>query len=114
MDGVAKNRHPTANMQLYEPLKVIPERGVYAVNVSVEGHTYMGVCNIGIRPTVCDDRSLVIETHILDFDEEIYGLDIKCEFVTKLREEQKFASVDALKQQLALDARQARGVLSSL
>ena len=99
---------PTANMQLYEPLKVIPEQGVYAVRVYVEGGSYYGVCNIGIRPTVCDDRSVVIETNILDFDEEIYGLDIKVEFCTKLRSEQKFASVDMLKTQLGHDVAQAR------
>ncbi|MBQ9583322.1 MAG: riboflavin biosynthesis protein RibF [Bacteroidales bacterium] len=99
---------PTANMQLYEPLKVIPERGVYAVKVFVEGGSYYGVCNIGFRPTVCNDKALVIETHILDFDEEIYGLGIKCDFCAKLRDEQKFASVDMLVKQLAVDIRQTR------
>ena len=99
---------PTANMQLYEPLKVIPENGVYAVKVHVEGGSYYGVCNIGFRPTVCNDRALVIETNILDFNEEIYGLGIKCDFCAKLRDEQKFASVDLLKDQLARDIVQAR------
>ena len=99
---------PTANMQLYEPLKVIPEQGVYAVKVYVEGGCYHGVCNIGTRPTVTEDRTMVIETHILDFDEEIYGLGIKCDFCTKLRNEQKFASVERLKAQLAADIAQAR------
>lgn len=102
--------YPTANMQLYEPLKVIPERGVYAVKVFVEGGCYYGVCNIGVRPTISDDRSLVIETHILDFDEEIYGLDIRFDYCTKLRNEQKFSSVDTLKNQLAQDIIQARGI----
>ena len=99
---------PTANMQLYEPLKVIPEQGVYAVKVYVEGGCYYGVCNIGIRPTVTDDRTMVIETHILDFDEEIYGLGIKCDFCAKLRNEQKFPSTDILKKQLSLDIEQTR------
>lgn len=101
---------PTANMQLYEPLKVIPEQGVYAVKVHVEGGSYYGVCNIGFRPTVCNDRALVIETHILDFNEEIYGLDIKCDFCTKLRNEQKFASREILKEQLSLDIAQTRQI----
>ena len=101
---------PTANMQLYEPLKVIPEQGVYAVKVQVEGGSYYGVCNIGFRPTVCNDRALVIETHILDFNEEIYGLDIKCDFCTKLRNEQKFASREILKEQLSHDIAQTRQI----
>ena len=100
--------YPTANMQLYEPLKVIPEQGVYAVKVYVEGGSYYGVCNIGTRPTISDDRSLVIETHILDFDEEIYGLDIRYDYCTKLRSEQKFASLEMLKAQLGHDIAQAR------
>lgn len=101
---------PTANMQLYEPLKVIPEQGVYAVKVYVEGGSYYGVCNIGVRPTVSDDRALVIETHILDFNEEIYGLSIKCDFVAKLRNEQKFASLDVLKHQLGSDIANAKQI----
>ena len=100
--------YPTANMQLYEPLKVIPERGVYAVKVYVEGGSYYGVCNIGVRPTVSEDRSLVIETHILDFDDEIYGLGIRVDYCTKLRNEQKFASLDLLRSQLEYDVKQTR------
>ena len=100
--------YPTANMQLYEPLKVIPEQGVYAVKVYVEGGSYYGVCNIGVRPTISDDRSLVIETHILDFEEEIYGLDIRFDYCAKLRSEQKFASLDLLKSQLEFDVQQTR------
>ena len=102
--------YPTANMQLYEPLKVIPEQGVYAVKVHVEGGDHCGVCNIGVRPTVSDDRTLVIETHILDFDEEIYGLDISFDFCYKLRNERKFDSVRMLKDQLAQDVAQARNL----
>jgi len=108
-NGIGRRiNYPTANMQLYEPLKVIPEQGVYAVKVYVEGGSYYGVCNIGVRPTVSDSRTQVIETHILDFNEEIYGLDIKVDYCTKLRNEQKFASLDILKAQLEADVRQAR------
>lgn len=99
---------PTANMQLYEPLKAIPEQGVYAVKVWVEGGEYYGVCNIGTRPTVSDSRAEVIETHILDFNEEIYGLDIRFDYCAKLRNEQKFDSVELLKAQMAKDIEQAR------
>lgn len=101
---------PTANMQLYEPLKVIPEQGVYAVRVFVEGGCYYGVCNIGTRPTITDGSAVVIETHILDFNEEIYGLDIRVDYVSKLRNEQKFASREMLKAQLAKDIAETRNI----
>lgn len=108
-NGIGRRlNYPTANMQLYEPLKVIPEQGVYAVRVHVEGGSYYGVCNIGTRPTISDSRSLVIETHILDYNEEIYGLDISFDYVAKLRSEQKFASLDLLKAQMGFDIEQTR------
>ena len=101
---------PTANMELYEPLKMIPEEGVYAVKVTVEGESHTGVCNIGRRPTIGDNRGLVIETHILDFNEDIYGLDLALEFRDKLRDEQKFGSIDSLRAQLAIDAEQTKAI----
>ena len=62
---------PTANMRLYEPLKVLPSDGVYAVWVQTSGKTYRGITNIGIRATVGINNGRTIETHILDFDEDI-------------------------------------------
>ena len=94
---------PTANMKLYEPLKLIPADGVYSVFVEVLGKVYIGICNIGTRPTVGESNERTIETHILDFNEDIYGLDIKLEFVGSIRPEQKFPSLDALKGQLEKD-----------
>ena len=102
---------PTANMQLYEPLKLVPGNGVYAVWVDVLGRRCRGVCNIGVRPTVGLGNALTIETHILDFDEDIYGLDLRIEFCARLRDECRFASLDRLKEQLALDCREAAGIL---
>ena len=95
---------PTANMQLYEPLKLLPKDGVYAVEVEIQGQdrNYRGMCNIGVRPTV-DGKARTIETHILDFDEDIYGLPIRIKFKKRIRDEIKFESLDALRQQLALD-----------
>lgn len=95
---------PTANMQLYEPLKLLPKDGVYAVEVEIQGQdrNYRGMCNIGVRPTV-DGKARTIETHILDFDEDIYGLPIRIRFKKRIRDEIKFESLDALRQQLALD-----------
>ncbi len=93
---------PTANMQLYEPLKLVPKDGVYAVEVEVMGKRYKGMCNIGVRPTV-DGKARTIETHILDFEEDIYGLPLQLHFVRRIRDERKFPSLDALKVQLMQD-----------
>lgn len=94
---------PTANMQLYEPLKMVPANGVYMTEVMVQGGRYRGITNIGIRPTLGRDNLPVIETHILDFDEEIYGLDISLSFVRKIRDEIRFDSLDSLRSQLQKD-----------
>ena len=94
---------PTANMQLYEPLKLVPANGVYAVEAEVLGTTYKGMCNIGTRPTV-GGTTRTIETHILDFDQDIYGLPLRIRFLRRIRDERKFPSLEALRKQLTLDA----------
>ena len=93
---------PTANMQLYEPLKLVPMNGVYAVEVEVLGGTYRGMCNIGLRPTV-DGKVRTIETHILDFNHDIYGLPLLLRFVRRIRDERKFPSLEALREQIVID-----------
>ncbi len=104
--------YPTANMQLYEPLKLVPGNGVYVVKVRVLGGDYYGICNIGKRPTIGDNNQRTIETHILDFNEDIYGLDIKIDFLERIRAEHKFSSLQALTKQLAMDERFARKFIS--
>ena len=93
---------PTANMQLYEPLKLVPGNGVYAVEAEVLGRSYKGMCNIGTRPTV-GGTTRSIETHILDFDEDIYGLPLRIRFLRRIRDERKYASLEALRLQLEQD-----------
>ena len=95
---------PTANIEASDPDKIIPGYGVYAVQVKVQEKWYYGMLNIGSRPTVnhnADNRT--VEVHIFDFDSDIYGEQIEVAFFTKLREEQKFPSIDLLKDQLAKD-----------
>jgi len=95
---------PTANIEASDPDKIIPGYGVYAVQAKVQNKTYRGMLNIGSRPTVnrnADHRS--IEVHLFDFDSDIYGEHLELIFFRKLREEQKFESLDALKEQLARD-----------
>lgn len=94
---------PTANIQLYEPLKLVPANGVYEVDVLFDGREYKGVCNIGTRPTFYDNGAKTIETHILGFDEDIYGLPLTISFRTRIREEKKFSSMGELKLQIVAD-----------
>lgn len=99
-----KIQFPTANIQASDPDKIIPGYGVYAVEITVKNQTFQGMLNIGSRPTVnnnADNRS--IEVHIFDFESDIYGETIELVFFKKLREEQKFLSIDALKEQLVKD-----------
>ena len=98
---------PTANMKLYEPLKLVPGRGVYVVEVEVLGKKYRGMTNIGLRPTV-GGSSTTIETHILDFDEDIYGLPLRIAFLRRIRDEVHFPSLAALKEQLERDREACR------
>ena len=94
---------PTANMKLREPLKCLPGVGAYLSRVEVEGRQLWGMTNI--------DHKEKIETNIFDFDEEIYGLDLKVTFVAKLRDEIHFRSFDELKSQLEKDREQAKSLL---
>ncbi len=96
---------PTANMQLYEPLKLVPGNGVYAVEAEVLGRKFKGMCNIGLRPTV-GGTFRTVETHILDFDEDIYGLPLDIRFARRIRDERKFPSLEALREQLEKDKEQ--------
>lgn len=94
---------PTANIQLYEPLKLIPGNGVYKVSVRTLGQQFDGMCNIGNRPTIGSGNSRTIETNIFGFDEDIYGLDMEVTFLEKIRDEVRFDSIDALRLQLLSD-----------
>jgi riboflavin kinase / FMN adenylyltransferase len=96
--------YPTANIDAMDPDKIIPGPGVYAVRVKVRNQTYEGMLNIGSRPTVnhnADHRT--VEVNLFDFSQDIYGDPIEVAFYHKLRDEQKFESLDALKEQLSKD-----------
>ena len=104
---------PTANIQLYEPLKLIPGNGVYFVKVKTLGKHYYGMCNVGCRPTVGTGNARTIETNIFDFDEDIYGLDLEVTFISRIREEVRFDSMDDLRVQLEKDRNACRTVILS-
>jgi riboflavin kinase/FMN adenylyltransferase len=100
----------TANLSAHN--EQFPPNGVYAVTAVFRGRRLKGVVNLGVRPTIAsatDER--LLELHLLDFDEEIYGEDVEVTFLTCLRPEQKFPSLDALKAQIAQDIAAARQIL---
>ena len=96
---------PTANVCADNEL--IPPSGVYATTASVDGAAFPSVTNIGTRPTFEDGQEVVIESHVLDFDKDLYGAKLKLGFVQRLRDEKKFEGVDALKAQIDADRARA-------
>ncbi len=92
---------PTANLAVWDEL-MLPGNGVYSTYIRVRGERYQAATNVGTRPTV-DGLKLTVEAHILDFDDDIYGEDVRVEFVRRLRPEMKFAGLDELKAQIAAD-----------
>lgn len=100
---------PTANLEGYGN-KVLPLSGVYAARAFVAGEAFNAVTNVGNNPTV-EGRSTTVETHLLDFERDIYGMPLRVEFVARLRGEVKFPSREALAAQIAADAAHARAIL---
>jgi len=100
---------PTANIWL--PKNKLPLAGVYIVKATLEGREYGGVANMGTRPTVGGDHP-VLEVHLLDFSKNIYSKRLTVEFCKKVRVEQKFDSLDALKEQIFKDISTAKAYFS--
>ncbi|HMS66195.1 MAG TPA: bifunctional riboflavin kinase/FAD synthetase [Ignavibacteria bacterium] len=94
---------PTANIEVADKYKLIPKTGIYTVLTEIEGKKYFGMMSIGSNPTVTDDESIKLEVNIFDFDENIYGKNIKVNFIEKLRDEKKFKSLDELTEQISKD-----------
>ena len=98
---------PTANLDVHG--RSLPPNGVYAVHVRIDAQIHRGVLNIGLRPTVFSGApELRVEAHLFDFTGDLYGRDLEITFLEKLREEQKFPSLEALKDQIARDVANAR------
>tara|TARA_B100000459_G_C8573381_1_gene199782 strand:+ start:42 stop:659 length:618 start_codon:yes stop_codon:yes gene_type:complete len=100
---------PTANLWL--PRNKLPFAGVYIVKVELEGAYYGGIANMGTRPTV-DGQNPVLEVHILNFNQNLYGKKITVEFVRKVRDERKFDGLEALKEQIFKDISTAKQYFS--
>ena len=105
---------PTANLEV-DPDRAFPRMGVYATRALVKGESWIAVANVGYRPTFesgqADPR---VEVHILDFNSDLYGQTINLDFIDYLREEQKFSSIQALIQQIAIDISKARSILAGV
>ncbi len=104
-------RMPTANLQLAEE-RACPGSGVYACFARAQGRNWKAVTNIGIRPTFEEnDRPPVVEAHLLDFEGDLYGQELRLAFIERLRDERRFASGEALREQIQRDILRARSLL---
>ncbi|BBM69531.1 bifunctional riboflavin kinase/FAD synthetase [Rhodothermus marinus] len=105
---------PTANLHPNHPRKLVPRNGVYAVRVWLPGEAEPrgGMMNIGMRPTFAGDRR-TLEVHVLDFEGDLYGQLLRVDFIERLRDEQRFPSVEALREQLFRDRQRCMEVLQA-
>ena len=102
---------PTANIAIDNPMILIPADGVYEVVVTVDGKEYQAVMNIGVKPTVATSGERTMEAHLIDYSGDLYGQLVKVEFVRRLRGEQVFDNINALRFQIEVDvARVKRGI----
>lgn len=101
--------YPTANLSVKNEL--IPANGIYATKTIINNKKYLSVTNIGIRPTLVNKNEVRVETHIFDFDEDIYDSFIEVEFHSYIREEKKFEDVNSLIKQIQKDCEKAKEIL---
>lgn len=111
VEGAKRGRDlgfPTANLGLREDNKLVPKNGVYTVKVILGDASYYGVANIGLRPTFNHVSEPITEVHIFDFSADIYGSDIKVEFIDRIRDEKKFSSKEELEENIKFDVNEAK------
>jgi riboflavin kinase/FMN adenylyltransferase len=105
---------PTANLSLWME-RALPKSGVYVSQANVNGQIYGAVTNIGIRPTFTTAREIPqVETHMLNFSDQIYGQEIQVNFISRLREEKRFPNAQELVSQIKQDISQAKEILSAM
>lgn len=106
---------PTANLEIGDPLKIVPAIGVYAAQVKLEdGRIFNAMMNIGTRPTVSNERVVKLEVNLFDFTEDIYDQRITVYLLQRIRGEHRFESVDVLRAQLQEDEKTVRAVFDTL
>ena len=113
-EGIGKKAlFPTANLIPEEHIIAL-KRGVYATRAHLpNGETCVGVTNVGVRPTVSDKNTVTIETYLVGFDGDLYGQTVRLEFHSRLRDEIRFDSLDALKAEIRRNADDARAYFAS-
>ena len=104
---------PTVNL-IPPPGVIVPAFGVYATRVWVDGQPFLAVTNVGVRPTVEDSTRVTVEGFILDFSGDLYGRELRMEFFRHLRGEQRFPSLEALREEVMRNARQTRDYFAAL
>lgn len=102
----------TANQQISQ-LEKLPEIGVYASKVKIDDKQYIGITNVGTRPTVDDAAKITIETHVLDYNGDLYGKIIEVDLVYRIRDIKKFANTQQLLKQINDDKETARELLEN-
>ncbi len=103
---------PTLNI-IADPDRIHPPNGVYATTVKVYNHVYMGITNVGYNPTVGGNVKM-IETHLMDFEGDLYGVEIEVSFHCFIRPEKKFAGIEELSNQIAADTKVVRNFLAKM
>jgi riboflavin kinase/FMN adenylyltransferase len=102
---------PTANLDI-KPQQALPGNGIYATIAQIEGRHFPSATNVGIRPTFGEGEEMV-ETHLLNYKGNLYGKDMRVEFVQKLRDEERFPSSEELKTQIKKDIREVEAILTT-
>ena len=110
--GTSQLGRPTVNL-VPDSRQLVPAFGVYAARAAVGGRSYPAVTNVGVRPTVDTDGGVTVESHLLTGAPELYGAECRVEFLSMLRPERRFGSIDALREQIARDAEAALAYLES-
>ena len=105
-----KIEYPTANLKIFEKYKLKPQNGVYLTKTKLKKQSYFGMMNIGVRPTI-SAKNNQIETHLFDFDGNLYGYEMTFEILEKIRDEKKFESVEKLKIQLDIDKKHCQKLI---
>lgn len=103
---------PTANIAFW-PKQILPANGVYVCLAHWKGHSQIAAANIGLRPTFNSEKAISIEAHLLDFQDNIYGIEVQLEFIQRLRGEQKFSSAESLIKQVRQDILATRAFIKN-
>lgn len=103
---------PTIN-QIPPKDKLLPPNGVYITEVFIDDNRYRGITNVGCKPTIEGDNPIGVETHLLEFKEDVYDKLVTVEFLSRVRDERKFASVGELKEQMQNDIAFGRAYFTS-